>query len=34
LAEIAPYWRHPVSGLGVAGLLAALSDGALPKKLA
>jgi 2-amino-4-hydroxy-6-hydroxymethyldihydropteridine diphosphokinase len=34
LAEIAPDWRDPVSGRGVGELLAALPDGALPKKLA
>ena len=32
LAEIAPGWRHPVSGQGAAELLAALPDA--PKKLA
>ncbi|HEX4118822.1 MAG TPA: 2-amino-4-hydroxy-6-hydroxymethyldihydropteridine diphosphokinase [Rhizomicrobium sp.] len=34
LAEIAPDWRHPVSGKGVGELLAALADRDVPKKLA
>jgi 2-amino-4-hydroxy-6-hydroxymethyldihydropteridine diphosphokinase len=34
LAEIAPDWRHPVTGQGVADLLAALPDAASVKKLA
>lgn len=34
LAEVAPDWRHPVTGQGVAELLAALPDGAAVKKLA
>ena len=33
LAEIAPGWRHPVSGQGLAELLAALPDKAAPKRL-
>jgi 2-amino-4-hydroxy-6-hydroxymethyldihydropteridine diphosphokinase len=33
LAEIAPDWRHPVSGKGVAELLAALPDRDAPKRL-
>jgi len=34
LAEIAPGWRHPVTGQGVAELLAELPDRDVPKKLA
>ncbi len=34
LAEIAPGWRHPVTGQGVAELLAALPDRGEVKKLA
>jgi 2-amino-4-hydroxy-6-hydroxymethyldihydropteridine diphosphokinase len=34
LAEIAPGWRHPVTGQGKAELLAALPDRDVPKKLA
>jgi len=34
LAEVAPGWRHPVTGQGVAELLAALPDAAAVKKLA
>jgi len=34
LAEVAPGWRHPVSGRGAAELLAALPDRDAPKKLA
>ena len=34
LAEIAPDWRHPVSGRGVGELLADLPDRDVPKKLA
>ena len=34
LTEVAPSWRHPVSGQGAAELLAALPDRAAPKKLA
>jgi 2-amino-4-hydroxy-6-hydroxymethyldihydropteridine diphosphokinase len=34
LAEIAPGWRHPVTGQGVADLLGELPDRAAPKKLA
>lgn len=34
LAEIAPDWRHPVSGRGIGELLAGLPDGHVPKKLA
>lgn len=34
LAEVAPAWRHPVSGQGVGELLAALPDRDAPKKLA
>ena len=34
LAEIAPDWRHPVTGQGVAELLAALPDTTSVKKLA
>jgi 2-amino-4-hydroxy-6-hydroxymethyldihydropteridine diphosphokinase len=33
LAEIAPDWRHPVSGKGVEALLAALPDRGAPKRL-
>ncbi len=33
LAEIAPDWRHPVSGKGVEALLAALPDRDAPKRL-
>ena len=33
LAEIASDWRHPVSGLGVRELLAALPDRDAPKRL-
>ena len=33
LAEIAPDWRHPVSGKGVGELLAALPDEHVPKRL-
>jgi 2-amino-4-hydroxy-6-hydroxymethyldihydropteridine diphosphokinase len=33
LGEIAPGWRHPVSGKGVAELLAALPDRDAPKRL-
>ena len=33
LAEIAPRWRHPVLGLGVRELLAALPDRDAPKRL-
>ena len=33
LAQIAPDWRHPVTGEGVAGLLAKLPDRETPKKL-
>ena len=33
LAEVAPNWRHPVSGQGVGELLAALPDRDIPKKL-
>jgi 2-amino-4-hydroxy-6-hydroxymethyldihydropteridine diphosphokinase len=33
LAEIAPDWRHPVSGLRVGELLAALPDRDIPKRL-
>ena len=33
LAEVAPDWRHPVSGKGVAELLAALPDREIPKRL-
>jgi 2-amino-4-hydroxy-6-hydroxymethyldihydropteridine diphosphokinase len=34
LAEIAPDWRHPVTGLGAGELLASLPDGTHLKKLA
>jgi len=34
LAEIAPDWRHPVSGKGIRELLAALADRDAPKRLA
>jgi 2-amino-4-hydroxy-6-hydroxymethyldihydropteridine diphosphokinase len=34
LGEIAPDWRHPVTGQGIAGMVAALPDRALCKKLA
>jgi 2-amino-4-hydroxy-6-hydroxymethyldihydropteridine diphosphokinase len=34
LAEIAPDWRHPVTGQGVGDLLAGLPDRGAPKKLA
>ncbi len=34
LAEVAPGWRHPVSGQGAGELLAALPDRDAPKKLA
>jgi 2-amino-4-hydroxy-6-hydroxymethyldihydropteridine diphosphokinase len=33
LAEIAPQWRHPVSGKGVTELLAALPDRDVPRRL-
>jgi 2-amino-4-hydroxy-6-hydroxymethyldihydropteridine diphosphokinase len=33
LAEIAPLWRHPVSGKGVTELLAALPDRHVPRRL-
>jgi 2-amino-4-hydroxy-6-hydroxymethyldihydropteridine diphosphokinase len=33
LAEIAPQWRHPVSGKGVLELLAALPDRDVPRPL-
>ncbi|HWU55562.1 MAG TPA: 2-amino-4-hydroxy-6-hydroxymethyldihydropteridine diphosphokinase [Rhizomicrobium sp.] len=33
LAEIAPGWRHPVSGAGVADLLAALPDRDVPRRI-
>ena len=33
LAEIVPGWRHPVSGLGVAELLARLPDRDVPRRL-
>jgi 2-amino-4-hydroxy-6-hydroxymethyldihydropteridine diphosphokinase len=32
LAEIAPSWRHPVTGEGVADLLARLPDGDVPQR--
>ena len=34
LAEVAPGWRHPVSGAGAGELLAGLADRDAPKKLA
>jgi 2-amino-4-hydroxy-6-hydroxymethyldihydropteridine diphosphokinase len=34
LAEIAPGWTHPITGQGVAELLAGLPDRGAPKKLA
>ena len=34
LAEVAPGWRHPVTGQGGADLLAVLPDRDIPKKLA
>jgi len=34
LAEVAPGWRHPVTGHGAGELLAGLSDRDAPKKLA
>ncbi len=34
LAEVAPNWRHPVTGQGAAALLAGLPDRGSPKKLA
>ena len=34
LVEVAPSWRHPVSGQGAADLLAGLADRDDPKKLA
>lgn len=34
LVEVAPSWRHPVSGQGAADLLAGLADRDIPKKLA
>ena len=34
LAQVAPGWRHPVSGQGAAELLALLADRGAPKKLA
>jgi 2-amino-4-hydroxy-6-hydroxymethyldihydropteridine diphosphokinase len=34
LAEVAPDWRHPVTGQGVGELLAVLPDRGAPKKLA
>lgn len=34
LAEIAPAWRHPLTGQGAADMLAALPDRDVPKKLA
>jgi 2-amino-4-hydroxy-6-hydroxymethyldihydropteridine diphosphokinase len=33
LAEIAPDWTHPVTGEGVAGLLARLPDREVPRRL-
>ena len=33
LAEIAPDWRHPVSGKGIGELLACLPDRDLPRRL-
>ena len=34
LAEVAPRWRHPVTGQGAAELLGDLPDRGIPKKLA
>jgi 2-amino-4-hydroxy-6-hydroxymethyldihydropteridine diphosphokinase len=34
LAEVAPGWRHPVTGRGAGELLAGLADAGIPKKLA
>jgi 2-amino-4-hydroxy-6-hydroxymethyldihydropteridine diphosphokinase len=34
LAEIAPHWRHPVSGKSAAELLVRLADRAVPERLA
>ena len=33
LAQVAPDWRHPVTGEGVAGLLARLPDWDVPRRL-
>jgi 2-amino-4-hydroxy-6-hydroxymethyldihydropteridine diphosphokinase len=33
LAEVAPHWRHPVTGQGAADLLAALPDRDVPRRL-
>ena len=33
LRDVAPGWRHPVTGQGLAELLAALPDRDIPKKL-
>jgi 2-amino-4-hydroxy-6-hydroxymethyldihydropteridine diphosphokinase len=33
LAEIAPDWRHPITGRGVGELLAALPDRDAPRRL-
>jgi 2-amino-4-hydroxy-6-hydroxymethyldihydropteridine diphosphokinase len=33
LAEIAPGWRHPVTGEGVRDMLARLPDRDVPRKL-
>jgi 2-amino-4-hydroxy-6-hydroxymethyldihydropteridine diphosphokinase len=33
LAQVAPDWRHPVTGEGVAGLLARLPDRDVPRQL-
>lgn len=33
LAQVAPDWRHPVTGEGVAGLLARLPDRDVPRRL-
>jgi len=33
LAEIAPGWRHPVTGAGMADLLARLPDRDVPRRL-